>query len=311
MSHIHYPFHIAVSLRALLVAKQRKANWRMPEPCHGRARLRNQEVPYAPCLGGFSITKRVSPTKGREQDMAMATFKNYLKAAIDLALTMETDETDDCNLEIIHNVCRNGAIKNWKALTAQGFLEKYLYCIGGIMIHATGLANNWPRIRQLFRQCKPTKIAAEHSAIQAEWEVQKLGLNQRKVNAVLTTAGNMTAMGWHDFKNEYVPKPIKPQSESEVDWLPVFDALNRLPLVGPAIGWFLVRNVYGGPFLKPDTHINAIANWYFGGNLSVMTDEIRKLWPQVCSDTRLKPVHIGEADYFLWNYRKSTNLPKC
>jgi hypothetical protein len=74
--------------------------------------------------------------------------------------------------------------------------------------------------------------------------------------------------------------------------------------------WYLIRNLYGAPFFKPDLHINAIVAHFFGRDkLDEMTVSVRQLWPQVCSDKRFLPVHIGIVDYMLWWYRQKTGEP--
>ena len=51
------------------------------------------------------------------------------------------------------------------------------------------------------------------------------------------------------------------------------------------------------------------AHFFGRGRLVEMTEVVRELWPQVCHDKRLKPVHIGVADYMLWWYREKTGEP--
>jgi hypothetical protein len=81
-------------------------------------------------------------------------------------------------------------------------------------------------------------------------------------------------------------------------------------MVGWAIGWYLIRNLYGGRFFKPDMHINAIVAHFIGeGQPEAMAAAVRELWPTVCSDSRLLPVHLGEVDFILWWYRQATNEP--
>ena len=94
------------------------------------------------------------------------------------------------------------------------------------------------------------------------------------------------------------------------DWLSAYSALDRLPMVGDAIAWYLIRNLYGAPFFKPDLHINAIKRHFFGnGDLNEMSATVRQLWPQVCTDSRLARVHLGVVDYVLWWYRMNTGRP--
>jgi hypothetical protein len=194
-------------------------------------------------------------------------FEKYLKDAVEEAKRMAADRTDDDNLAAIHKACRKGALNNWKALTARDFLECYLWCTAGIRIRAGALGKKWHRILRLFRECKPLVVVRDQRKIKGEWRKDKLGLNEKKVNAFLTTATKVSK-GWDAFKKRYLPEPPRPESEISDDWLYVFDALDQLPLVGEAVGWYLVRNIYGGPFFKPDTHIRCITHHYFTGNLN-------------------------------------------
>ena len=78
-------------------------------------------------------------------------------------------------------------------------------------------------------------------------------------------------------------------------------------MVGNATAWYLIRNLYGAPFFKPDLHINAIEKHFFcSGNLNEMSAAVRQLWPKVCTDSRISPVHLGVVDYILWWYREET-----
>ena len=118
------------------------------------------------------------------------------------------------------------------------------------------------------------------------------------------------ATSWDAFKAEYLLLPANPESESLDDWWGAYSALDRLQMVGPAISWYLIRNLYGAPFFKPDLHINAIVKHFFGpSKLTEISDAVRDLWPQVCSDPRWPVAHLGVADYMLWWYRQSTSDP--
>jgi hypothetical protein len=118
------------------------------------------------------------------------------------------------------------------------------------------------------------------------------------------------ANSWTAFKREYLLLPKNPETESTEQWLPAHAALDSLPMVGNAIAWYLLRNLYGAPFFKPDLHINAIEKHFFGsGNLMEMSSAVRQLWPKVCTDVRISPVHLGVVDYILWWYREETGDP--
>ena len=82
------------------------------------------------------------------------------------------------------------------------------------------------------------------------------------------------------------------------------------PWLEDAIAWYLIRNLYGAPFFKPDLHIRAIEQHFFGnGDLGELSARVRQLWPKVCRDSRLAPVHLGVVDHVLWWYRQSMRDP--
>jgi hypothetical protein len=129
------------------------------------------------------------------------------------------------------------------------------------------------------------------------------------VNAIISTAIEMRE-GWDAFKKSNLLLPGNAESESMDDWWDAHSALDNLPMVGEAIGWYLIRNLYGAPFFKPDLHINAIAMHFFGeAGIPAMSVAVRELWPQTCSDARFEKVHLGVVDYMLWWYRQTTNDP--
>src|SRR5262249_47056961 len=129
--------------------------------------------------------------------------------------------------------------------------------------------------------------------------------------AVIDTAAKVAA-GWDAFKAEYLLLPDDPEAETVDAWWAAYNALDRLPMVGDAIAWYLIRNLYGAPFFKPDLHINPVAAHFFGhGELNEMAEASRRLWPEVCHDSRLLRGHLGEVDYVLWWYRQATGLPPC
>jgi hypothetical protein len=161
----------------------------------------------------------------------------------------------------------------------------------------------------LFRQCKAADVVRDAENIRAEWAAKKRDLNSKMLEAVIATATEV-AEGWDAFKREYLPLPAKPESESLDDWWRAYSARDRLPMVGWALSWYLIRNLYGAPFFKPDLHINAIVKHFFGPDkLPEMSSAVRHLWPEVCADPRWPVVHLGVADYILWWYRQSTNDP--
>ena len=120
------------------------------------------------------------------------------------------------------------------------------------------------------------------------------------------------AGGWDAFKRKYLLLPNEPQSENPNDWQDAYWQLRSFPEVGDAIAWYLIRNLYGGPFFKPDVHINEIAMRFFPETdqpLDAMSAEVRKCWEKVCKDKRFLPLHLGEVDYMLWWYKRKNALP--
>jgi len=200
-------------------------------------------------------------------------------------------------------------LANWTALTPRLFLEQYLRCVGSIQKKYATHELHFPAQMRLFRECSAAKIARDAELIWAEWQSEKCDLNGRMVKAVIDTARRV-AEGWRSFKEEFLPLPDHPQAEEMDAWWPAYYALDRLPMVGDAIAWYLIRNLYGAPFLKPDLHIKAIAAHFFGaGGVEEMAALTRRLWPEICREPRLLPVHLAEGDYFLWWYRQATGEP--
>jgi len=151
--------------------------------------------------------------------------------------------------------------KNLTDLQPEEFLEAYLWCVGSIQKKFTTHEKKFPDQKVLFRQCDPKKITRNADKIRSEWKKSKCDLNLRMFEAVVTTAGKV-ADNWDAFKEDYLPLPDDPESESPKEWRAAFIALDRLPMVGWAIGWYLIRNLYGAPFFKPDLHINAIVDHF-------------------------------------------------
>jgi hypothetical protein len=237
-------------------------------------------------------------------------FSAYLKSAVDLALRDEKEQTDNGNLKWIGELARRGVKRNWSDLTPERFLEQYLWCVGSIQKKYWVHEKHFPLQVELFRQCKAADITRDAAKIRDEWAAKRCDLNTRMLNAVIDTAAKV-ARDWDGFKSEYLLLAENPESELLDDWRSVYAGLDRLPMVGDAIAWYLIRNLYGAPFFKPDVHINAIVRHFFGaGRLHEMSDAVRKLWPTVCRDTRWPAVHLGVADYVLWWYRQSTNDPR-
>lgn len=154
---------------------------------------------------------------------------------------------------------------------------------------------------------------ADARAIPADWAASKCNLSPKTVAAMLETAKMITGMGWDPFRAEYLFLPADPEADTPVAWNATYWALRELKQVGHAISWYLIRNLFGGPFFKPDIHIEAIA-WHFFAEeddpVEAMASAVRQCWPRVCSDRRLLPVHLGEVDYILWWHRRNTGAPE-
>jgi hypothetical protein len=238
-------------------------------------------------------------------------FAVYLKAALAQALHDEATGADNGNLNWIHTLARRGVRTNWSNLTAEAFLEQCLWCVGSIQKDYAAHERNFPSQVALFRQCNPDEIARQANQIREDWAKSKCYLSGSMVDAVLHTA-MLIAAGWEAFKRQYLLLPRNPEAETAAAWADGHRALQRLKMVGPAIAWYLIRNLYGAPFFKPDVHINAIVNHFFGpGQLQTLEGAVRRLWPTICADRRFSRVHLGEVDYFLWWYRQATGEPRC
>lgn len=236
------------------------------------------------------------------------TFGNYLERAVTLALADE-DKDDGGSLKWMLDKANQGVVKNWTDLPPEDFLAEYLWCVGSIRKKFTTHKKKYPEQQKLFLQCDPRKIALNADSIRSTWKVSKCDLNSRMFEAVVTTAV-MMADDWQAFKKQYLLLPENPESDSLDDWWPAYSALDSLPMVGPAIGWYLIRNLYGAPFFKPDLHINIIVAHFFGPHKLVeMTSAVRQLWSGICSDRRFERVHIGVVDHMLWWYRQKTGDP--
>jgi hypothetical protein len=237
-------------------------------------------------------------------------FRNYLKKALSFVLQAEKDKRDKGDLQSIHQVCRGDNKTKLAALTPQAFLENYLWCIGSIQKKIRVHEAHFPEQMELFRQCDAQRITQDAAAIREEWQGEKRDLNGRMVEAMVATAAKLVAQGWDAFRKEYLPEP---PVECPDDWTAACNALDQLPMVGPAIAPFLLRNLFGAPVLKPDLHIVAIAAYFFGDEaapVQALINAIEENWDTVCTDQRFLPVHLGEVDYILWFYRQATGQPK-
>ena len=229
-------------------------------------------------------------------------FTNYLKAALTRALEDADAGRDHGDLRFFNELCRRGVRRNWEALKPTQFLADYHRCIATIAKKVAVVEKYLACQVKLFRKHNAAKIVADQKAIWKAWEQEKRFLSPKMVAAVIATA-ELVHHSWGGFKPEYLLLPENPEAESLSEWRDAHAALKRLPMVGEAIAWYLLRNLYGAPVFKPDVHICAIA-WHFFGEeespLDAMSVEVRRVWGHVCRDERFCPVHLGEVDYMLW-----------
>jgi hypothetical protein len=229
-------------------------------------------------------------------------FAKYLKDAWDFTRENPGERA------YFHSLCRRGVLTNWRRLTPICFLEDFDRCVAAIR-KKVAVVEKYDTCRaKLFRHYSAQRIVADGKKIWAEWEQEKCNLNWRMVDAVTSTA-KLIARSWGNFQKDYLPQPVHPESESLADWCDIHARLDWLPMVGWATGWYLIRNLYGAPFFKPDMWIERIA-WHFFPKsksllnaIDVMSQAARKYWNRVCDDEGFKnPVHLGEVDYILWWY---------
>ena len=239
-------------------------------------------------------------------------FENYLREAFSRALKDERDQTDDGNLERIRELCRRGVLTNWKALTAERYLGHYLWCIGSTRKDYAVHRKYEAEQIELFRNCVPEEIASQTRLIVRDWVAKKCYLNNSMVAGMIDVSREIVQEGWPRFKKAHLLLPDNPETEAPLDWKPAIRMLRSLPMIGKANSWYMIRNLYGAPFFKPDVHIDAIASHFFGRHnepVNSMTAAVRKEWPTICTDPHFLPVHIGEVDLILWWHRRATGLP--
>lgn len=240
-------------------------------------------------------------------------FADYLKSAWTQAREDAASGKDNGDLEHFHALCRRDVLANWSALTPVSFLESYHRCVAAVAKEAATVEKNLPRQVALFRNHDARRIVDEGDAIRAEWRRSPQYLSPKMVEAVIGTAA-LIAGRWEQFRAECLVLPSNPETESLQDWAAAHAALDRLPMVGEATAWYLIRNLYGARVFKPDVHILAIA-WHFfpqaATPLEAMSQAVGELWKAVCDDKRFLPVHLGEVDYVLWRYRKTTGSPEA
>ena len=244
--------------------------------------------------------------------MANMNFESYLVAAFDRSLQDETLGTDDGNMDFTNKLCRAGVRRNWEQLTAYRFVHEFLWCVGSAQKPWERHVQFFQLQEKLFRDFCANAIVAEERQIRREWESRKCDLNLKMVNSVIRVAVEIVASGWENFKEKRLLLPNDPETLDSDDWKLSLRQLKGFPQVGEALSLYMLRTFYGAPFFKPDIHILAIADHFFGNHrrpIMAMTDAVRQLWPKVCTEPRFLPVHIGEVDYILWWYRRSTGQP--
>jgi hypothetical protein len=240
-------------------------------------------------------------------------FRDYVHDAVGMTLRDADLGNSKGGLNWICDRARKGVRQNAAELSPIDFLEEYLWCVGSIRKKYPTHVKYFPTQKELFLNCDACQITRNAEVIRAAWDRPegRCDLSPRMFNAVLWTAGEI-AVGWNGFRENYLPLPADPEAETQEAWQEAYRALDSLPMVGPALAWYLIRNLYGAPFFKPDVHINVIA-WHFFGQhadpLRALTSAIKEVWPQVCTDKRLLPLHLGIADHVLWWYRRETGQP--
>lgn len=239
-------------------------------------------------------------------------FEKYLGDAVRTAVRRATRRQDGGSLWRISRLCRRGVKRNWNSLGERAFLAEFLWVVGAIQKPVVQHERYYPLQLRLFRRCSASAIVRDRALILDRWQTKRLDMNRRMVNAMFVVASRIATERWDAFKRVSLPLPDNPESENPEAWQVTYAALDALPMIGEANVWFLLRNLLGAPFIKPDLHIKAIAAAFFGSTkdpLRALSAGLRVSWPRVCRTPRLLPVHLGVADYILWDYRRQTGRP--
>jgi PHD/YefM family antitoxin component YafN of YafNO toxin-antitoxin module len=286
------------------------------------AECRSSGEPFAVIQGGEPVAvlmprqmyEALATDYAARQAAAEGGFPDCLSAAAALALADEANGIDDGELRGVVERCRLGPVAARAQLTPTAFLRQALWCIGSIQKSYAVRIAYWDDQEALFRGCDPAAVTTDSKQILEEWTAYKRYLNARMVKAIIEIATRIQRLGWDAFCDRYLALPSDPNSRRAADWEPVAWALQDLPMVGHAISWYLLRNLYGAPCFKPDVHILAIAEHFFGSApdpVSELAGATERCWNACVGrhDPRLVEFHLGIADYLLWWYRRRTGLP--
>lgn len=239
-------------------------------------------------------------------------FVRYLADAVSAAVRRAARREDGGALWRINALCRRGVKRNWDSLGEKAFLEEFLWVVGAIQKPIAQHERYYPLQVRLFRGCSARAIDRDRALILDKWQNKRCDLNRRMVDAVLLVGNRIATEGWETFKRATLPLPRNPESQVPEEWQATYAALDSLPMIGEANVWFLLRNLLGAPFLKPDIHIKAIAGGFFGATrdpIRTLSTAVRTHWERACRTRRLLPVHLGVVDYILWDYRRLTGRP--
>ncbi|SRR5713226_6843775 len=237
-------------------------------------------------------------------------FEDYLRKAVARVKEDARKKQENGDLNYFINLCRTGVKKNWESLDRTKFFETYHRCIAASGKKVSTLMKYLEGQATLFRHLNPSLIKRDRREIRREHRRTPCYLSPRMVEAMIKTATLIMARPWPAFKAEYLLLPKNAETESLDDWRPARAALKRLPMVGDANGWYLIRNLYGARVMKPDVWIMRIAKRFFPHAKSppdALAEAVRRSWNRVCPN---EPVHLGKVDYILWWYSQATGYPR-
>ena len=251
-----------------------------------------------------------------------ATFVAYVDAALQHALRRASDRTDGGELDGVVSLCDEGVPSRHRRLTSEDFLWQFVWCTGsqqkdyGVRMRPREGGSYWERQQKLFHDFEAKRICADADDVRARHAEDACYLHPRVVDATLAVAEMICGSGWAEFKKRYLPIPDPPETSDPDAWVPTVRRLDELPRVGETTAWYLLRNLLGAPFFKPDIHIVAIA-WHFFPRaerpVHALVEATNQEWPGVCArhhaSKRVLCPHLGVVDYVLWWYRRETGEP--